>query len=80
MQRLWIPVLSALAALALTAAFQGLALAQQKQPNILVIWATTSAKPISAPPPSVMGYRTPNIDRIATEGMIAPINQKVPPS
>ncbi len=34
-------------------------------------WATTSARPTSAPiRAGVMGYKTPNIDRIADEGMM----------
>lgn len=43
---------------------------QQHQPNILVIWGddigTTN---LSAYSDGLMGYRTPNIDRIAEEGM-----------
>ena len=43
----------------------------QDQPNILVIWGDDVGQSnISAYPRGVMGYRTPNIDRIATEGMI----------
>lgn len=48
----------------------GTASAQQKKPNILVIWGddigTTN---ISAYSDGLMGYTTPNIDRIANEGM-----------
>jgi arylsulfatase A-like enzyme len=44
--------------------------AQTKKPNILVIWGddigTTN---ISAYSDGVMGYETPNIDRIAKEGL-----------
>jgi arylsulfatase len=55
-----------LAALALT----GPAFAQD-QPNILVIWGDDIGQSnISAYTMGMMGYRTPNIDRIAREGMI----------
>ena len=44
--------------------------AQQSKPNILVLWGddigTTN---ISAYSDGLMGYTTPNIDRIANEGM-----------
>ena len=47
------------------------ALAQAKKPNILVIWGDDVGQSnISAYTKGVMGYRTPNIDRIAKEGMI----------
>ena len=43
----------------------------QDQPNILVIWGDDIGQSnISAYTKGVMGYRTPNIDRIANEGMI----------
>ena len=43
----------------------------QAQPNILVIWGDDVGQSnISAYTMGVMGYRTPNIDRIANEGMI----------
>ena len=46
------------------------ALAQDK-PNILVIWGDDIGQSnISAYTMGLVGYRTPNIDRIATEGMI----------
>jgi arylsulfatase A-like enzyme len=45
--------------------------AQQPKPNILVIWGDDIGQTnISAYSMGVMGYRTPNIDRIAKEGMI----------
>ncbi len=45
--------------------------AQQQQPNILVIWGDDIGQSnISAYTMGLMGYRTPNIDRIANEGMI----------
>ncbi|AVO36639.1 arylsulfatase [Pukyongiella litopenaei] len=48
------------------------ALAQdQEKPNILVIWGDDVGQSnISAYTMGLMGYRTPNIDRIADEGMI----------
>ncbi|MEL6266556.1 MAG: arylsulfatase, partial [Pseudomonadota bacterium] len=47
-----------------------LAVAQDK-PNILVIWGDDIGQSnISAYTRGMMGYRTPNIDRIANEGMI----------
>ena len=40
------------------------------QPNIVVIWGTTSASPTcQCYSDGLMGYRTPNIDRIAAEGV-----------
>ncbi|HEX6226244.1 MAG TPA: arylsulfatase [Chryseolinea sp.] len=45
--------------------------AQQKKPNILVIFGDDIGIPqISAYSMGMMGYKTPNIDRIAKEGMI----------
>src|SRR6059058_2756695 len=47
------------------------ALAQAKKPNILVIFGDDIGQTnVSAYSMGVMGYRTPNIDRIAKEGMI----------
>ncbi|MCP4072080.1 MAG: arylsulfatase [Hyphomicrobiales bacterium] len=47
------------------------ATAQAEKPNILVIWGDDIGQSnISAYTMGVMGYRTPNIDRIANEGMI----------
>ncbi len=46
-------------------------MAEAKKPNILVIWGDDIGQSnISAYTKGVMGYRTPNIDRIAEEGMI----------
>ncbi|MBY8977167.1 arylsulfatase [Rhodobacteraceae bacterium NNCM2] len=48
-----------------------LALAQEEKPNILVIWGDDIGQSnISAYTMGLMGYRTPNIDRIANEGLI----------
>ena len=45
--------------------------AQTKKPNILVIWGDDVGQSnISAYTFGLMGYRTPNIDRIAKEGMM----------
>jgi arylsulfatase len=56
--------------LALALAFATSAVAQDR-PNILVIWGDDIGQSnISAYTMGMMGYRTPNIDRIADEGMI----------
>lgn len=45
--------------------------AQDEKPNILVIWGDDIGQSnISAYTMGLMGYRTPNIDRVANEGMI----------
>jgi arylsulfatase len=60
--RAWIPIL------ALCAPAPALAAAK---PNILVIWGDDVGQSnISAYTRGMMGYRTPNIDRIASEGML----------
>jgi arylsulfatase A-like enzyme len=42
-----------------------------KQPNILVIWGDDIGQSnLSCYTHGLMGYRTPNIDRIAKEGML----------
>jgi len=47
------------------------ALIAQEKPNILVIWGDDIGQSnVSAYTMGLMGYRTPNIDRIADEGMI----------
>ncbi|MDZ3836609.1 MAG: arylsulfatase [Rhodospirillales bacterium] len=47
------------------------AAAQETKPNILVIWGDDIGQSnISAYTKGLVGYRTPNIDRIASEGMI----------
>jgi arylsulfatase A-like enzyme len=46
------------------------AMAQQKKPNILVIWGDDIGTwNISHNNRGMMGYKTPNIDRIAKEGV-----------
>src|SRR6516162_8136311 len=45
--------------------------AQDKKPNIVIIWGDDIGQSnISAYSHGVMGYKTPNIDRIAKEGMM----------
>jgi len=56
-------------ATALTVFLGSVAHAQQKKPNILVIWGDDIGNHnISAYSLGVMGYKTPNIDRLAREG------------
>ncbi|SLN67891.1 Arylsulfatase precursor [Roseovarius albus] len=52
--------------------FSGMSVAQDaSKPNILVIWGDDIGQSnISAYTMGLMGYRTPNIDRVANEGMI----------
>jgi arylsulfatase len=57
------------AVLAATAFLGNVACAQPRKPNVLVIWGDDiGGFNISAYNRGVMGYRTPNIDRIAAEG------------
>ena len=45
--------------------------AQQKQPNIVIIWGDDIGQSnVSAYSHGLMGYKTPNIDRVANEGMM----------
>ena len=54
-----------------TAAAASKPASQDKKPNILVIWGDDIGQSnISAYTMGLMGYRTPNIDRVAREGMI----------
>jgi arylsulfatase len=47
------------------------AAAQEKKPNIVIIWGDdVGQSDVSAYSMGVMGFRTPNIDRVAKEGMI----------
>ena len=47
------------------------AVAESKKPNIVIIWGDDIGQTnVSAYSKGVMGYRTPNIDRVANEGMI----------
>src|SRR5256714_14156600 len=55
----------------ITLAMCGSALAQDRKPNILVIFGDDIGQTnVSAYSMGMMGYRTPNIDRVAKEGMI----------
>ena len=58
-----------LACLALMTVNPGSALAKQDQPNILILWGDDIGYwNVSAYNQGMMGYKTPNIDRIAKEG------------
>src|SRR5215475_1458681 len=49
----------------------GLAQGQEKKPNIVIIWGDDIGQSnISAYSMGLMGYHTPNIDRVAKEGMM----------
>src|SRR5262245_33307839 len=59
------------AVIVLAAFVSAVAQAQEKKPNILVIFGDDIGIPqISAYSLGMMGYQTPNIDRIAKEGCI----------
>jgi len=63
--------LIALAVFSMTLLQSVTALGQEEKPNILVIWGDDVGQSnISAYTMGMMGYRTPNIDRVANEGMI----------
>ncbi len=65
----WFVILMAIITSGLLAGTADTASAQQKKPNILVIWGDDIGQfNVSAYNHGVMGYRTPNIDRIAREG------------
>ena len=56
---------------ALTIGFTSIARAAQEKPNIVVIWGDDIGYwNISAYNQGMMGYETPNIDRIANEGVL----------
>ncbi len=56
---------------ALVALLAAPALAEDKKPNILVIWGDDIGQSnVSAYTRGMVGYKTPNIDRIADEGMM----------
>ena len=62
---------TALSMLVLAFALSVMGTAQAAKPNILVIWGDDIGQTnISAYTRGMMGYRTPNIDRIANEGII----------
>lgn len=67
--RLGLLAMAAVAFAGLAAA--GAAAAQPKKPNIVVIWGDdVGFTNLSIYSRGVMGYRTPNIDRIAKEGVV----------
>ena len=60
-----------LSLVALGLAYASAAQAQDKKQNIVVFWGDDIGQSnISAYSHGVMGYKTPNIDRIAREGMM----------
>jgi arylsulfatase len=62
-----------IAAIVVTVTAQTPAQAQQKQPNIVVIWGDDIGFwNLSAYSRGMMGYQTPNTDRIANEGALYP--------
>src|SRR4051794_16046141 len=53
------------------AAFCGVTGAQEKKPNIVIIWGDDiGITDISAYSRGLMGFQTPNIDRVAKEGVM----------
>ena len=64
-------VITAAIGLALGVATTAFAQASAKKPNIVIIWGDDIGQSdISAYTRGLMGFRTPNIDRVANEGMI----------
>ena len=60
-----------LVTLAATLLFAAFAQAQDKKPNIVVFWGDDIGQSnVSAYSHGLMGYKTPNIDRVAKEGMM----------
>jgi arylsulfatase A-like enzyme len=66
----WSFILKSVINLFLLMVFEGQAWAQTGKPNILVVWGDDVGQSnISAYTHGLVGYKTPNIDRIANEGM-----------
>ena len=64
-------LLGSLAVIAATALVSAPAVAQQQKPNIVIIWGDDiGISDISAYSQSLMGFKTPNIDRIANQGIM----------
>jgi arylsulfatase A-like enzyme len=64
-------VLAATALLSAAASGLAQASAPAKQPNIVIIWGDDIGQSdVSAYSRGLMGFKTPNIDRVATEGML----------
>lgn len=69
MPRMNIKILTVTAVVGVLSAFS--TAAQEAKPNILVIWGDDVGQSnISAYTRGLVSYRTPNIDRIAAEGML----------
>jgi arylsulfatase len=70
-RRSFLLVVMALSTTAVLTARPSVLYAQTKKPNIVVIWGDDIGQSdISAYSLGLMGFHTPNIDRIAKEGMI----------
>jgi arylsulfatase A-like enzyme len=68
-RKIWLGLLASVAA-AMTASLPAAA-QQQRKPNIVIIWGDDIGQSnISAYSRGMMGYRTPNIDRLAREGVM----------
>ena len=71
LSRAWAPVLGGLCIALIALIALPRAAGAQDRPNILVVWGDDVGQSnVSAYTMGVVGYRTPNIDRIAREGMI----------
>ena len=71
LRRLFVVVFCAAAAVVALSSTCSLAQVQGKKPNILVIWGDDiGGFNVSAYNMGMMGYKTPNIDRIAKEGAL----------
>ncbi len=71
MKRTAVPGFVGILSMALAAMLAAPAFAEEKQPNILVIWGDDIGQSnVSAYTHGMVGYKTPNIDRIANEGMM----------
>jgi hypothetical protein len=67
-RNIWLGPLALLAAVAVVSAP---AAAQQQRPNIVIIWGDDiGLSDVSAYSQGLMGFHTPNIDRIAREGVL----------
>jgi len=71
MHRRLLAAMAVIITVGLVAGTADFASAQQKRPNILIIWGDDVGQSnISAYTMGLVGYQTPNIDRIAREGLI----------
>ncbi len=67
----WLLLSATILGIGLIAGSAGVVSAQEKRPNIVIIWGDDIGQSnISAYTRGMVGYRTPNIDRIAHEGML----------